>query len=973
MLLGFATALIILLGILRQSWKEGTDCCLWDGVTCDTFTGHVIGLDLSSSWLLGSVNENSSLFLLHHLQKLNLACNDFLGSQISARFSKFTKLTHLNLSYSNLFGLVPTEMFLLSHLISLDLSNYGLSMDQHGFNKLLQNLTEIRYLHLNSVDMSTVSTGSLVNLSSSLISLNLRNTQIQGKFPKEIFLFPFLQGLILSTNRDITGNLPKFNKSSPLKVLDLSLTSFSGKLPETFGNLMYLNYLSLSHCNFQGSLPPSLGNITKITFMDLSSNGFAGQVPISLSKLVHLTQLTLTYNNFSGKFPDVLGNLSKLKTIDLSLNNFSGQLPTSVFNLNGLLSLDFSYNQFQGQFPSQISGLPYLGSIKLYNNTLSGRIPAWLFTLPSLMLLDLSHNKLTGPIEQFQQPGPIYAVDLRDNEIHGPIPDSIFQLLNLVELALANNNFSGNVQLAMLSELKNLTSIDLSYNALLSLTGKVMLPQLKYVFLSSCSITEVPIFSGTSSLQYLDLSNNTISGRISPLELGNCSNLYHLNLSHNLLTSVEYIPSMVKLQLLDLSSNLLQGQLVDLPTQVLFFSASNNDLTGVIPPSFCNLSAFQSLDLSHNGLSGNIPECLVNSSVRLSFLNLAMNNFRGSIESLTFPNQCGVTALMLNDNQLQGPLPSSLVNCQLLNILDVGNNRINDSFPNWLVNFQFLQVLVLRSNQFHGPIDNSSTRFLFIDLRVLDLSHNQFSGILPGSFFNNFEAMMSGDMNADNLDYLHSLFGAYYSVTLFVKGVEIQIEKILSIFTSIDISNNLFEGGIPKVIGQLKSLRLLNLSRNSLTGEIPSSLRNLSQLESLDLSSNQLLGKIPMQLTSLTFLSVLNLSYNHLVGHIPEGNQFNTFQNDSYIGNLGLCGSPLSNKCDNDEAPPMIDEEENNASSWFDWKIALMGYGSGFVIGISIACMVFSTGKPLFFLRLIERVHQRNVRWLNRGRRRRRN
>ncbi|XP_044510021.1 receptor-like protein Cf-9 [Mangifera indica] len=389
-----------------ESWKEGSDCCLWDGVTCDTFTGHVIGLDLSSSWLLGYIDDDSSLFLLLHLQKLNLACNDFLGSQISSRFGKFTKLTHLNLSYSNLFGLVPTEMFLLSHLISLDLSNYGLSMDHHGFNKLSQNLTEIRYLHLNSVDMSTVSTGSLVNLSSSLISLNLRKTQIQGKFPNEIFLFPFLQRLILSANDHITGNLPEFNKCSPLKELDLF------------------------YCNFQGSLPSSLGNLTEIAFMDLSGNGFTGQVPTSSSKLVQLTWLFLAHNNFFGKFPDVLG-----------------------------------------QFPSQISGLPYLGDIKLNNSFLSGRVPTWLFTLPSLGSLDLSHNKLIGPMEQFQHPGPIRKVDLCDNVIHGPIPDSIFQLLDLIELALANNNFSGNVQLKMLSELKNLTRIDLSYNALLSVTG----------------------------------------------------------------------------------------------------------------------------------------------------------------------------------------------------------------------------------------------------------------------------------------------------------------------------------------------------------------------------------------------------------------------------------------------------------------------------------------------------------------------
>ncbi|XP_044489041.1 receptor-like protein 6 [Mangifera indica] len=578
-----------------ESWKEGSDCCLWDGVTCDKLTRHVIGLDLSRSWLVGFINENSSLFLLHHLQRLNLACNNFLGSQISPKFGKFTKLTHLNLSHSNLFGLVPTEMFLLSDLISLDLSNLYLSMDQHGFNKLLQNLTELRYLHLDFVDMSTISIGSLVNLSSSLISLNLCDNQMQGKFPNEIFLFPFLQRLRLSSNRDMTGNLPEFNKSSSLKILDLSILSFSGKLPDTFGNLVYLNYLSLYACNFHGSLPPSLGKLTKITYMDLSANSFTGQVPISVSKLVQLTWLSLEYNNFSGSFPDVLCNLSKLETISLSTNNFSGQLPTSVFTLNGLLSLDFSFNQFQGQFPSRISGLSYLRVICLEINLLKGRVPAWLFALPSLESLYLSYNKLTDLIEQLQQVGPIRDVDLSDNEIHGPVPDLFFQLLSLSYLKLANNNFSGNVQLEMLSELKNLTSIDLSYNAFLSLTGKVVLPQLAQVLLSSCSITKVPIFSGTSSLRVLDLSNNTISGRISQLELGNCSQLYYLNLSHNLLTSFEYIPSMVDLTL-DLSSNILQGQLVDLPTRVFFFSASNNDPTGEIPPSFCNLSAPYSLD-----------------------------------------------------------------------------------------------------------------------------------------------------------------------------------------------------------------------------------------------------------------------------------------------------------------------------------------------------------------------------------------
>lgn len=110
----------------------------------------------------------------------------------------------------------------------------------------------------------------------------------------------------------------------------------------------------------------------------------------------------------------------------------------------------------------------------------------------------------------------------------------------------------------------------------------------------------------------------------------------------------------------------------------------------------------------------------------------------------------------------------------------------------------------------------------------------------------------------------------YYQVTVTIKGLDIKLQKILNIFTSVDFSTNNFKESIPEDVGLLKSLYGLNLSHNALTGSIPSSFGNLKRLESLDLSMNNLSRAIPSQLASLYYL---NLSYNQLEGNVPIGTQ----------------------------------------------------------------------------------------------------
>lgn len=197
-----------------------------------------------------------------------------------------------------------------------------------------------------------------------------------------------------------------------------------------------------------------------------------------------------------------------------------------------------------------------------------------------------------------------------------------------------------------------------------------------------------------------------------------------------------------------------------------------------------------------------IPENLVNST--LNVLDLRMNELRCSIPQ-TFPEDCNFNNLYLNGNQLEGPLPPSLVSCGYLNALDVENNKINVNFPDWSADLLELQVLILWSNRFHGPVGNSNSnaRYLFPKLLIIDLCHTAFAGLLPTEYFLNFKCMMLVD---NKIEFMVQVYLAeYYSAILAVKGDDREMERILTVFTFIAWWSNLFEGQIPKMMGKLNS------------------------------------------------------------------------------------------------------------------------------------------------------------------------
>ncbi|EOY13848.1 Receptor like protein 53, putative [Theobroma cacao] len=630
-----------------NSWKEGIDCCLWDGVSCDNITGQVISLDLSCSWLSGTLPSNSSLFLLSHLQRLDLSFNDFKKSKISSKVGLFASLRHLDLSHSWFSGRVPYEISYLSKLVSLDLSSFGLlsaavepvlKLEQSTLSGIVRNLTEVRDIFLEGIDMSLVDPNSFMNLSYSLTSLSLTSCDLRGTFPENILNLPNIKYLTLDSNPSLTGQLPKSNWGSPLEFLDASLTSFSGELSESIGNLKSLQGLSLIGCNFSGSIPRSLGNLSNLTF------------------------LFLPYNNFSGTIPSSLTSLTQL----------------------GLLQI--CNNRLEGSIPDNPNAFPNLSFLDLSDNLLSGTTPSWLYTHPSLNFLNLGNNQFSGHINEFQQSFLDY-INFKNNTFQGTIPSSISKLVNLRFLDLSSNSLNGTISLDMFSKLQNLTWLELSSNALSLISSNssvnFVLPNLEYVNLSSCNINEFPNFlKGSKVLKSLDLSNNRIYGQI-------------------------YKFPWKDIEFLDLHSNLIEGDLPILPHNIRFFSVSSNHLAGEIS-GVCSMKFPEILDLSHNNLSGIIPQCIGSFGKSLSLLNLKKNKFHGNNFEGQIPRVTGefssLRALDLSHNNLVGHIPPSLGNLTQLESLDLSSNKLGGQIPRELVNLTLLSFFNVSNNQLVGPI-----------------------------------------------------------------------------------------------------------------------------------------------------------------------------------------------------------------------------------------------------------------------------
>ena len=542
-----------------------------------------------------------------------------------------------------------------------------------------------------------------------LKKLNLKDNHVYMTFDK-IGMAKNLENLYIS-NIDI-GNVDGIGNAPALKELHLTNNDFTGPLPDEIFDLHdTLESLYIAYNSFSGTLSPKFGTMKKLKDFYAYGNDLTGKIPAEIAKLDNLEIFVVAENLLSGSLSEDFSSMKSLKLFSAFRRlkagpKLHGPLP-SFSNVPQLEGLYLDYNQFSGPIPENfLEASLNVDLVALGHNALTGKVPKSLASFDKIQL-QMEGNRLTGldkkfcdldkwmdgfvekydcdaimcPPHTFSKYGRQNSTNSECKECEGDDVDTTpyygslscdidmkdYEILDMLYKATGGDDWYNN------DGWNDPNAEVCDYYGIECGAGKSVLG----IRLGANNLKGTPpreIFL-LKHLHVLWLHSNPIDFKFNGI--GNAKNLVELRLDATGLSDVSGIDKADSLVKLDLKYNKLSGK---------------------FPFDIARLQSLESLTLTDNDLSGDLPEMFA--SDRLRILRLGSNRFSGRLKS--FADMEYLRHLDLSENLLTGRIPSNFLELSSSRRpieVDLSSNKLTGGFPDALDKKFDNLVIYARDNQ----------------------------------------------------------------------------------------------------------------------------------------------------------------------------------------------------------------------------------------------------------------------------------
>lgn len=571
--------------------------------------------------------------------------------------------------------------------------------------------------------------------------LSLPNNNVNGLMPETIFSIEHMTTLDVSNNEELTVSFLNVGRSEHLysvnvggtktkdydgiqhaqdffKILYADNTPIAGTLPSEITRVHNLQVLSLQYCDLNGELPADLFGMIALKELYLSNNNFRGVLPDRWESLGSLEILSLAKNSFRGNLPESFGLASKLRALTLM---------DQVTKGGGLVGSVPSFHKSRS-----------LTQLIVGTNKLDGTLPEDLLLavdpIESMFHVDLTNNMITGTIHGYYERFEKMDLYLEGNLISG-IDEGLCNNLSWMSgnvgsygcdailCPAGTSNYGGRRQYT--NDGCTPCDVDKKEKQERTSSGTYYLGQ------NSCSINRgIDVFVPPSSASSTTSSSSVVAD------------------TNDVIAATDVVSSPAS----SLSERLILELLFDRTGGSDSWQSSKEWKTQTSVCSWYGVDCDEngsvaSIQLGANGLKGSIPTeiftlpNLVHLKVYGNDLSVDFTGIENAINlqslglddtGLKFLDGIGkarsLIELNIGYNNLANELPEELSKLVNLHTLDISHNKFTGSLPFWMKNLASLNSFTASHNKLSGPVPGFDS---LTKLSYLDLSYNQFDGIIP--------------------------------------------------------------------------------------------------------------------------------------------------------------------------------------------------------------------------------------------------